>query len=505
MGGEQQVRNIFTRLVVFSAGSVLLLTATLLLLTEFHSAEHRAMQHRLQAEQLADRIRFAVLLNKEKLQAVSSRTMIRIKLHDYHHRKISGQDLKKYTEPKYRDGCRIFTNLAAARRTAKDGTAVASFGNEEYFKQFGDEPQTGTLHITGKECLLYLENPIIHRRTLIGRDAGVFYLGATLPELNGVFAGKRVIRNGTAAPRSGISLPIPGSDALLWIPPGQLPNSEEGSHHEVQIFAVVLLLLLIAGFRYIVYRPVKNMTFEYITGIRKLEQTVLERDRFFSIIAHDLRGPLGGLLQFSTYVEQNWEELTDPSRQEAVADLTETAGKVIGLLENLLTWSQVQLGRIHAEPEAVDPEPVCRDAFSLWQLSINQKQLHTTLSVESSCRILCDRSMLYAIIRNLTANAVKFTPPYGEISITVRDLIGFRCMIEIRDTGKGMDRQQTADLFTPGKNRSTPGTGGETGTGLGMPLVHDLIKLNRGTISVNSTPGKGTVVQCIFEKASVRQ
>jgi len=238
---------------------------------------------------------------------------------------------------------------------------------------------------------------------------------------------------------------------------------------------------------------------EYAIELNELNAT---KDRLFSIIAHDLRSPFGGILTLSEMLARD-KGMYDKEQIAEYAGLIYGAAKnAYALLQNLLEWSLAQMNRVEYTPERIDFNALLQQIIHLLQRQAEEKQV----SLEHSSNvdiIVADRNMLSTILRNLVSNAIKFTRPSG--TVTIRAL-GRDENIEISviDTGIGMDSELQARLFKISETVTAPGTEGEKGTGLGLLLCREFIDRHGGSIVVESEAGKGSTFTCTFPKAANR-
>ncbi|HPP32911.1 MAG TPA: HAMP domain-containing sensor histidine kinase [Ignavibacteriales bacterium] len=162
------------------------------------------------------------------------------------------------------------------------------------------------------------------------------------------------------------------------------------------------------------------------------------------------------------------------------------------LLIDLLEWSRANTGQISINPAIINTEKIINDVLNYLILQANNLQIRISVDIEPNTYVYADYNMLNTILRNIISNAIKFTPISGQISIkakTDKD----QTIIQIADTGVGIPKDKLEKLFVIEKSRSTTGTNGETGTGLGLILVKDFVEKNNGTISVHSELNKGTI------------
>lgn len=224
---------------------------------------------------------------------------------------------------------------------------------------------------------------------------------------------------------------------------------------------------------------------------KELEQVNANKDRFFSIVAHDLRHPFQTLTSYIRLMENHAAEFTPTEIGELTRDLKEGVSITADLLENLLEWSQCQTGTLHIQRSKYYLGPIVDRAMQQACGPANTKGVLLASTIENPIKIHADRQMLETMLRNLITNAVKYTCSGGEIVVSAIETDQW-VEIEVRDTGVGIDRQTLNNLFRIDKRVSTRGTDDERGTGLGLILCKEFIDLHAGEIHVNSVPGEGS-------------
>ena len=223
----------------------------------------------------------------------------------------------------------------------------------------------------------------------------------------------------------------------------------------------------------------------------KLKNAVAEKDKFFSIIAHDLKSPFTALLGFSEILVEEADELSKEEVKEFSTHLRNAIVGLYKLLENLLTWSRLQRGKISKELADLDLKELINEIFSVFQENARQKKIELETNLESPLIIQADKMMIETIIRNLVANALKFTPEGGKISVIVEEDADF-VKISVKDTGVGMPESIKNKLFKIDEHVTTRGTNDEKGTGLGLILSKEFVEKHGGKIWVESEEGKGS-------------
>ncbi|MFW6276852.1 MAG: ATP-binding protein [Bacteroidota bacterium] len=231
---------------------------------------------------------------------------------------------------------------------------------------------------------------------------------------------------------------------------------------------------------------------------KSLRELNASKDRFFSIIAHDLKGPFQGLLGYTETLDKDVDNLDKDEIKQCAKDLHNSAQNLFKLLENLLEWSRIQRGSIQYEPSHFQLHNLVDIIFQIINTRAKQKNIELDNDVDEEIYLYADLNMTNTIIRNLVSNAVKFTPKNGKIMVSARKRKK-NIIISVSDTGVGMSREKIDTLFRIDKQKSTPGTDNEQGTGLGLILCHDLAQKNRGTIEVESEPGEGTTFHLILQ------
>ncbi|MBU8892146.1 MAG: hybrid sensor histidine kinase/response regulator [Bacteroidales bacterium] len=221
------------------------------------------------------------------------------------------------------------------------------------------------------------------------------------------------------------------------------------------------------------------------------------KDKFFSIIAHDLKSPFSALLGFSELLLENHAIYNDAEREEYIKYINDGSIKTYKLLENLLTWAQSQTGRIKFTPEKINITALINEIILLLKETAGNKEIKLILNTENNLLVNADKNMIETVIRNLVSNAIKFTPKGGDITIksrTITDENNQRLAeISVNDRGVGISPEIQYKLFKITENVSTKGTEKEPGTGLGLILCKGFVEKHGGRIWVESEVGKGSI------------
>jgi len=226
-----------------------------------------------------------------------------------------------------------------------------------------------------------------------------------------------------------------------------------------------------------------------------LERLNKSKTRFFSIISHDLRGPVANLISLNSLIKADVEERygndMDPEFIKMSDKLQMSASYVLNLLDTLMKWASMEEGNIPFHPELLNVKASLKENDEVFQLQAASKEISLNYELTEKAHIWADKNGLMTILRNLTSNALKFTPHGGTVNISC-SVIDDQVEISIQDLGVGIAPENLPDLFEIGENKVNIGTEGEKGTGLGLNLVRDFVSMNSGQIDVQSELGRGT-------------
>lgn len=214
------------------------------------------------------------------------------------------------------------------------------------------------------------------------------------------------------------------------------------------------------------------------------------KDKFFSIIAHDLKNPLNAMIGFSDLLESNFDTLDPAVQKKYIRLINQSSNDLFKLLENLLQWSRLQTGSIAFNPSRFFLIDAVNPILSLLEASALKKNISIHNTIGKNIPVFGDYAMLTTILRNLLSNAIKFTPDYGSIYIECEETDN-AVRIIIRDTGIGLNASELKKIFRTDVNFSKKGTSGEKGTGMGLILCKEFVEKNNGEIGVISKEGEG--------------
>ncbi|MBN2275145.1 MAG: PAS domain S-box protein [Bacteroidales bacterium] len=226
----------------------------------------------------------------------------------------------------------------------------------------------------------------------------------------------------------------------------------------------------------------------------RLEQLNAEKDKLFSIIAHDLKGALHGFLGYSKYMADRIHSLSMDKLEEYSKTIRTIALDMNELLENLLEWSMMQRERINYTPENFNFNDILENSLRIIDQQAQHKEINIVRNTIPDLKVFADYQMITCVIRNLVSNAVKFTNRHGKIEILNAESTDHFVEIMIRDNGIGIEKDTLERLFKIDNVMKTPGTEGESSTGLGLIICHEYISKHRGKIWIESEVNKGTCV-----------
>ena len=224
----------------------------------------------------------------------------------------------------------------------------------------------------------------------------------------------------------------------------------------------------------------------------QLKELNATKDKFFSIIAHDLKSPFQALIGFSEMLSEEFSDFSEDEVADIICMMNKSATTGFNLLENLLDWANSQTNKITCRPERIRVMELIDSVMGLQCSQAMTKNIKLHVGCPKELTIYADRHMISTTLRNLVSNAIKFSHVGGTIDVFVLEKNNF-VTIQVKDNGVGMSNEHLHDLFKIDTITSTLGTSNEKGTGLGLILCKEFVEANHGTIEVQSTVGKGTV------------
>ena len=223
----------------------------------------------------------------------------------------------------------------------------------------------------------------------------------------------------------------------------------------------------------------------------ELQKLNRSKDRIFSVVAHDLRNPVAAVTGFSELLYDNFEEFTVETQKEYLLQILQGTQRIQNLLGNLLIWARSQMKAVKYEPEIVQVDDLMKECIRELKANLDHKKVACLVQMDNSCVVFADKAMIRTVFRNLINNAIKFSFPGGKIWLN-SESSEQGCKILISDEGIGIQPEIQEKLFTASEVVSTPGTTGESGSGLGLLICKEFLERNMGTISVESESGNGS-------------
>ncbi len=335
-------------------------------------------------------------------------------------------------------------------------------------------------HGTGEEALKFLEN----------NTPDLILLDRTMPGMQGIEVCKRIKQNERLhnipiiflTATSDVKAIVEGfqAGAVDYITkPFQKEELLARVHSHIELYQITQIL--------------NEQTKVLTESEKRLKQLNATKDKFFSIIAHDLKNPLNNILQLSHLLKESYSpaDNDESNLDEIVTHLTTAAENTTKLLANLLDWAQFQRGHIKYDPQKMSLISINKQCFELLGSTAFAKNISLTSSINSSIHVLADENMVLTLLRNLISNAIKFTPTNGTIKVSA---VSKNKIIEIcvSDSGVGIAKEKLDTVFLVTNSKSTYGTDGEHGTGLGLILCKEFVSKHKGEIWVESEPDKGS-------------
>lgn len=271
------------------------------------------------------------------------------------------------------------------------------------------------------------------------------------------------------------------------------------------IVIAILSVLSVIIFRFIKIRKLKILLEEKNYALsqksKELQEANATKDKFFSIIAHDLKSPFTGLLGYSQILTEEYDSLDRDEKLKTIGYLKNLIERVYSLIENLLDWARIQTGRIEISPEIISLRKEVQEILYLLNANVEIKKLSLSNEIADTILVNADKNSFKSIIQNLVSNAIKFTNTSGAITISAKEKDDF-IEIVVSDNGVGIAPDILQKIFILETRHTTKGTASETGTGLGLLLCKELAELNGGSIAIESNIDLGTSICITLPKAN---
>lgn len=224
------------------------------------------------------------------------------------------------------------------------------------------------------------------------------------------------------------------------------------------------------------------------------------KDRLYTIIAHDIKSSFSNIKLLVSSLAEGYPKPGSEEYKEVMQSISRSTQETHALLENLLLWTRSQTGDLHVRAELLDLNELVDRVFYTLEVNAVNKIITLKKKTGELLPVYADRNMMQSIIQNLVHNAIKFTPQNGTVTLEGYTE-GKKVILKIMDTGVGIPAENMEKLFADKEQLTTPGTGDEEGTGLGLFLVQHFVKRNGGSITADSKPGRGTTITIFFPKA----
>jgi len=241
---------------------------------------------------------------------------------------------------------------------------------------------------------------------------------------------------------------------------------------------------------------------EIITKNKSLEKLNIEKDKLFSIISHDLRSPMNGIIGLTGMIKEEIESFTKDHIKEIAKSIHTSAHSIIQLLQGLMEWSQLQRGNINYNPQPIDLNKPVQKCISLLRESAKAKNITIIGNIPENLIVFADNNMIESVIRNLLTNAIKFTPKGGQVEINASDTEAGICTVSVKDDGIGMNQTILDKLFSLSAKINRKGTEGELSSGLGLIMCKELIEKHDGKIWAESKESKGSSFNFTLKKST---
>lgn len=223
-----------------------------------------------------------------------------------------------------------------------------------------------------------------------------------------------------------------------------------------------------------------------------LKQELETKDKFLSILSHDIRTPLGSMMAFSELLHEKLVKQDYTDLLEYSAIIKNTSELTFHFFDNLLAWGRSQKGINDFNPEYYSISGIINEVMGLLNAAVLQKNIQLEFDIDKNIEVFVDKNMIKTVLRNLLSNAVKFTADYGKISVSTK-VSSHTLEISIQDSGTGMSKDRLDNLLKLDKIVSEKGTRGEKGSGLGLILCNEFVQKHNGTIKAESEPNMGSI------------
>lgn len=233
---------------------------------------------------------------------------------------------------------------------------------------------------------------------------------------------------------------------------------------------------------------------------KSLNRLNITKDKFFSIISHDLKSTIGGFMAQTEFLADDFKNQPPDNMHDLIIKMNHSSQQLYRLLENLLEWSKAQTGSIKVQPESFSPKKLIEEILPLFNDLMQEKKITAIVKINPDIKVFADVNMISTVFRNLITNAIKFSHPNSKFKIASKIQQGF-AEFEVADQGVGISKKNQEKLFNIDQSFTTQGTKHEKGSGLGLIICKEFIELNQGKIWVESIPGSGSVFKFTLKLA----
>ncbi len=272
----------------------------------------------------------------------------------------------------------------------------------------------------------------------------------------------------------------------------QLQSINNAKSVQIYLTAITLIvILLMITTIYLLFKE-KKLARMLKTKTDELRELNVSKDKFFSIIAHDLSNPFSILVSYTNLLKTDFESFSTAELQQVIVDLNNASENGYNLLQNLLLWTRSQTNRIHIYKTSLNFFDLFEQVKAVVEYNLISKNQKLIAEIDPALTVFADKDMVSTVMRNLIFNAIKFSKNDSDIKLKA-SVAGLDLQIDVIDTGIGISPESLKKLFRLDNNCSTTGTNGETGTGLGLVICREFIEQNGGKIWAESQLGKGSV------------
>ncbi len=275
--------------------------------------------------------------------------------------------------------------------------------------------------------------------------------------------------------------------------PDRLIDKTQQLNNQLILVWTIILLFVMAAIIYLYLNRMKILREKNNIQLSelKLKELNQSKDKFFSILAHDLKNPFNGIMGMTGYLYESYDEIDDAERLDIINEINIASKNAFNLLQNLLEWTRTQSGQIKNIPVKIEPKYIIE--FSLETVSnlAKNKEIEIILNIQTEQNGYADENLVSTVLRNLFTNAVKFSPRQSKIEASVKQYEN-ELVFCVKDSGIGMKSDEIDQLFRIDVNFHKRGTEDETGTGLGLKICKEFIEYCKGRIWVISEPNVGS-------------